>query len=317
MKHSLFPFSEAVRLFVVTVAVLSAQEVSADEQVFSGPQAGEKLTPFSVRGVFDEVAGKDIDFVTQADGKPILLVFVHDMNRQSLGLTRVLSQYTVTRAKDGLATGIVWLSDDPTEAENTLKRVRHGLAAKAPIGISLDGLEGPGTYGLNRKVMLTILVGKDNKVTANFALVQPSLQADLPKILESVTAVVGGPVPKLEDLEGMQPMARNPPARPAAGKNPASDEALNLRPVIVPVINRNATPEAVDKAAKALEEFVADNEAARKEVGRIANTIIDAGKLENYGTPRAQEYLQKWAKAYGPPAAEKKEETPRKKDGGR
>jgi hypothetical protein len=269
----------------------------ADDPLFSGPQPGEKLAPFKVRGVFDPDSGRELDFVTQADGKPIVLIFVHDVNRLSIGMTRVLSQYTSSRAADGLATGVVWLSDDATEAETTLKRIRHALAPKAPVGISIDGREGPGSYGLNRNVMLTILVGKQGKVTGNFALVQPSLQADLPKILESVVAVAGGKVPKLEDLEGMREMMNR--------TNP--NEPPNLRPLLVPVIRRDAAPEDVDKAAKAVEDFVEKNEAARKEIGRIANTIIDAGKLQDYGTPRAQEYLTKWARAYGPPNDPKKE----------
>ena len=33
--------------------------------------------------------------------------------------------------------------------------------------------------------------------------------------------------------------------------------------------------------------------------GRIGNTIINAGKLDNYGTAKAQGYLKKWAKEYG------------------
>jgi len=279
---------------------------AADDPVFSGPQVGEKLAPLKVRGVFDQEAGKEFDFVAQADGKPIVLIFVHDVNRQSIGMTRILSQYTVGRAKDGLATGIVWLDDDATEAENTLKRIRHALTPRAPIGISVDGREGPGSYGLNRNVMLTILVGKEGKVTGNFALVQPSLQVDLPKILQSVVAVAGGTAPKLEELEGMREMMRN---------KPAADQPPNLRPLLGPVIRRDAPAEAVDKAAKAVEEFVATDEAARKEVGRIANTIIDAGKLEDYGTPRAQEYLRKWAKAYG---GKKQDEKPANgKPGGR
>ena len=53
----------------------------------------------------------------------------------------------------------------------------------------------PGAYGLNRNVTLTILVGKDNRVTANFALVQPSLQADVPKVLGEVVKLIGGKVP--------------------------------------------------------------------------------------------------------------------------
>ena len=141
-------------------------EINAQEQIFSGPQVGEKLSSFKVRGVFDEEAGKDIDFVGTADGKPIVLIFVHDVNRQSISMTRILSGYTVSRAKDGLSTGVIWLDDDATAAENQLKKIRHALTPKTPTGIFLEGREGPGSYGLNRNVMLTILVGKEGKVTS-------------------------------------------------------------------------------------------------------------------------------------------------------
>jgi hypothetical protein len=265
--------------------------VTAADPVFSGPQVDEKLPSFKVRGVFDDNAGKELDFVTAAGDKPLVLIFVHDLNRQSISLVRVLSSYTVSRAKDDLHTGVVWLDADATEAENTLKRVKHALTPKAPTGISPDGREGPGAYGLNRNVQLTVLVGKAGKVTANFALVQPSLQADLPKILAEVVKVAGGKVPKLEEIEGMPAMAR--PMANAPMQDP------NLRGLLSPVIRRNAAAEDVEKAAKAVEEYCAKNEATRTEVGRIANTIINAGKLKDYGTDRAQEYLQKWAKEYG------------------
>jgi hypothetical protein len=274
------------------LAIASADAVAADEPIFSGPQVGEKLPAFKVRGVFDDEAGKELDFVSQAAGKPIVLVFVHDVNRQSISMTRVLTGYTTSRAKDGLTTGVIWLNDDATEAENGLKRMRHALTPKAANGISMDGREGPGSYGLNRNVQLTILVGTEGKVTGNFALVQPSLQVDLPKVLASVVAVAGGTAPKLEELEGMRDMMRRMPTQDA--------QAPNLRPLLTPVIKRDAAKEDVEKAAKALEEHVANDEAARKELGRIASTIVNAGKVENYGTATCQEYLKKWAKEYGP-----------------
>ena len=287
-------------LSFLVVGLALCGRTSAQEQLFSGPQVGEKLNSFKVRGVFDEEAGKDIDFVGQADGKPIVLIFVHDVNRQSVSMTRVLSGYAVSRAKDGLATGVVWLDDDATAAENQLKKMRHALTPKAPTGISLEGREGPGSYGLNRNVMLTILVGKEGKVTGNFALVQPSLQVDLPKILQSVVDVVGGEVPKLSDLPGMPDMRGQP----------GQSEAPNLRPLLTPLIRLTASEEDVEKAAKAIEEKAAEDAAVRKEVGRIANTIVDNGKLENYGTPKAQEYLAKWAKEYGKPSSETQEKKP-------
>lgn len=278
-----------------------AAEEKPKEELFSGPLVGEKLPAFKVRGVLGN-EGKELDFVTQADGKPLVLVFVHDVNRPSIGMTRVLTSYTTSRAKDGLETGVVFLSDDATAAEERIKRIP--LADATPTGVSMEGKEGPGSYGLNRKVTLTILVGKEGKVTANFALVQPSLQADLPKILKEVVAVAGGKVPKLEEIAGAPEMIRRDPK---AGPN--LDE---LRGLIRPVIKLDAKPEEVDEAAAAVERYVAKNDAARKEVGRIANTIIDAGKVKDYGTPRAQEFLSKWAKEYGSSPKEPTKDAPKR-----
>jgi hypothetical protein len=291
-----------VRVSLIAFAVLSLAllEGHAQDKVFSGPQAGEKLPPFKVRGVFDD-AGKELDFVKQAAGKPIVLVFVHDANRPSIGLTRVLTAYTVSRAKDGLATGVVWLADDVTEAENTLKRMGHALAKGAPTGISVDGKEGPGSYGLNRNVTLTVLVGKEGKVTANFALVQPSIQADLPKVLEEIAKVAGGPVAKLEELPGVKEMIAKRPAPQADPKVPG---------LLRQLIQKTAKPEDVDKTAAAIEAYAKENEAARKEVGRVARTIVEGGKLADYGTPKAQEYLRKWAKEYGAAPKEGREGKP-------
>jgi len=274
----------------------------AQDPVLSGPQAGEKLVPFKVRVALGENAGKEADYVSSAKGGPIVLIFVHEVNRQTVSMIRVLSTYTQSRATDGLATGVTWLADDATEAETNIQRIKHALTPKAPTGISLDGREGPGAYGLNRKASLTILVGNKNLVTANFALVQPSLQADLPKILAAVVQVAGGKVPTLAEIEG----------KPATPRGDAPRQDVNLRPLLQPVIRKDATPAEVEKAAKAVETYVQENAAARTEVGRIANTIIDSGKLDDYGTPRAREFLRDWAKKYG---AKKQEKDPQQKSG--
>jgi hypothetical protein len=203
-------------------------------------------------------------------------------------MTRALAEYTLSRASDGLATGIVWLDTDATEAENTLKRIRHALPRDVPIGISPDGKEGPGNFGLNRNVALTILVANEGVVTGNFALVQPSMQADLPKVFEAIVRLVGGKAPNVSEFQ-----------RPRESMQRAGEPDPQLRGLIRPVIRLDATAEDVDRAAQAVESYLENNKAAQKDVGRIANTIIDGGRLTNYGTPRAQEYLQKWAERYG------------------
>lgn len=280
-----------VCVVVVAAAWYMSFATTRAENPFSGPQPGETLSPFSTVGVLGIDAGQPIDFIAEASGKPIVLIFVHDATRPSVGFTRTLSAYTKTRVKDGLVTGIVWLDSDATAAENAVKRMQHALTPGVRLGISPDGQEGPGSYGLNRDVMLTILVGKENKVTANFALVQPSLQADLPKVLQAIVDVIGGPLPKLSELPGVETSAR---------MSAQGQPDPQLRVLLRPMIQRDATPEQVAKAAAEVEAYAAKNDAAAEQIGRIANTIVSSDKLENYGTKPAQDILKRWAKTYAP-----------------
>ena len=191
----------------------------------------------------------------------------------------------------------------PPAARTRLKQMRHALSKDGPIGISPDGKEGPGAYGLNRNVTLTIIIAKDNKVTGNFALVQPSIQADLPKILKEIAGVVGGDVPKVEELPEVKEMAKGSPAE--------VDPKLTMH--LRAMIQLKATPEDVEKVAKEIEKLIKENEAVKKEIARISSTIVNGGKVDNYGTEKAQEYLKKWAKEYGALAPKPKERP--KKDG--
>jgi hypothetical protein len=364
---------------------------AAEEPVFSGPQVGEKLTPFKLDGVFGDAAGTNIDLIQQADGGLLVIVFVHERTRPAFGLTNTVLRFAASRAKDGLIGAAVFLTADATETQDWMKRVAGNFPTGVTFGISPDGQEGPGAYGLNRNVALTVLVGKENKVTANFALVQPSVQADGPKIFKAIVDVLGGgDVPDVARFSGQEgagrmmrpdPMlerlfrqvvqkdasadevqaalkaledyvAANRPAQgqlgrlvaqfdaksiendvvkdklaewakkypaPAGGDAPArgaAEQDPNLRPLLTRVIRRDATAEQVDEAAKAVEDYAAKNPDARREIGRIGRTIVNAGKLAEYGTPKAQEYLQKWAKEYTDGASEdgKPQPEPRKED---
>ncbi len=289
LKHGLLLgdayMSFALRMLVVCIG-LTASLHAADDPVFSGPQVGEKVTPFKVQGVYDAQAGQELDLVTAAMGKPLLLIFLHDLTRPSAGLMRALCAYAEPHRKKGtLHCGVVWLAADRSQAEQYLKQARQSLNLSAPVGISPDGAEGPGSYGLNRKVALTVLVVNDNRVTANFALVQPAL-TDAPRILADVAKLIDAPPPTLEDVQRLMG---------APGGTPADLLRQRLRPLI----QRDATAEEVQRAVAAVEEVVSKDKALQKELGQIAQRIVKSGNLKNYGTPAAQEHIQAWAKKYG------------------
>jgi hypothetical protein len=183
-----------VSLTAAWLALLSplAAGPSTIAKEISGPQVGEMLVPFTVRGVLDDEAGKPIDLVKDAGGKPLLIFFVHERTRQSVALARQVLNDAAARKADGLDAGLVLLSSDAAAMEEWAKMAAQVLPRGVPIGISPDGLEGPPAYNLSRKVAVTVIVAKEGRVVANFALTQPSVADDAAKISEAVAAALRG-----------------------------------------------------------------------------------------------------------------------------
>ena len=267
--------------------------------VFSGPQVGESLVPFSVIIAEGDQKGQTVQLASPAAQGPLFIVFVHERTRPSLGLTNAVTRFALTRRSQGMEAAIVFLTSDPTEVENWLKRVPDFLPKAVTIGISPDGSEGPGAYGLNRNVALTALVGNKGIVTANFALVQPDLETDGTRMMKAMADVTGGgSVASISEFIGRQRMnagrmSGRQPGNPNAPQTESQDPML--RPLLAPLINKQATEAQVDDAASAIIRYANANPAARRQIADIANRIIQADNLTKYGTPPAQAYLKTWA----------------------
>ena len=90
----------------------------------------------------------------------------------------------------------------------------------------------------------------------------------------------------------------------------SSKDVPNVRNLVRPLIQLNASEADVQKAADEIEKKMGEDAAVRKEIYRIATTIVGSGKLENYGTEKAQDFLRRWAKE-----AEEGDDKPAKADG--
>ena len=278
-----------------------AQAQESDKKVFSGPQVGEKLPALEFIK-FGDKDGKKIDFIKQADGKAVVVIFMHQLTRPAASVVRGITSFCAKREKDGLRSCVIFLTDDPTAAEQRMQRTKNFLVPqeKTWFGISHQGIEGPGSYGLNRNVSLTVLVGKAGKVTANFVLKQPSLQADAPKIAEEIVKLVGGKAPTANELRG--PRRRGKKQRKKTNrkrgekqkKKTARKQDPNVRRLLGPVISKDAGPKRVKAAAKELEEYAAKHPRFKVAVGNIVRNIEKAGNLSRYGTPTAREFMKKW-----------------------
>jgi hypothetical protein len=248
------------------------------KNLFSGPQPGEKLPPLKVRIVLGDHAGKEVDLVAGAKGKPTFLIFMNEWNEQVAELMRVLTLYAEQKGKPSLVTAVVWLTADPNDLEPKLERSRPHMPRNSPVGISLDGPEGPGAYGLNRHVQMTILVADRNVVNANFALVQPSVNGDAVAVLRALAKVIGGKPPTLAEI-----------------LTPREQQVVTTW--IELMVDKSASDERVQQLAKFLEAFVQSRPDAKRTAGQRSSEIVLSGQFKD--RTKAIGYLQKWAKEYG------------------
>ncbi len=160
--------------------------------IFSGPQPGEKLPPLKATGINGEAKGKTSDFIAKANGQPLVL-FLQDESSVGLRVLPSISRLLVRIAdesKQKMHIGVVFLGDTPdTLAKQASKIVPH-VPSDVLLGISPDGREGPGSYGLNRNVAQTVIIAKDGKVIHNFAFTQPMLYPD-PYVLGAIGEAIG------------------------------------------------------------------------------------------------------------------------------
>lgn len=174
---------------IINAILISLSSLAIANEI-SGPQVGDRLTPFQMRGVLDDEAGKLIDLVKDAGGRPLLIYFLHERTRQSVALARQVLNDAATQKAAGLDAGLVLLASDPAAMEEWVKMASQVLPRGVPIGISPDGPEGPPAYNLSRKVAVTVIIAKEGRVVANFALTQPNVEEDARKIVEAVASAL-------------------------------------------------------------------------------------------------------------------------------
>ncbi|TWT91851.1 hypothetical protein [Neorhodopirellula pilleata] len=226
-RNRLVESSRLGALSFVLLIFLSAI-AGAEDPVFSGPQIGEKLSSFKILLVSEDAQATTVDPIESASEKPTVLIFVHQLTRPGMALTRAISEYVASQKTHNVQCTIVWLDDDQAAAEAYLRRAAPSLRFVVPVGVSIDGEEGPGAYGLNRNVELTILVANQNQVTANFALIQPSL-TQAAQIASPIAALIDQPAPDQKQLEALayprgQAMRRGGETRRAALQNETSPD---------------------------------------------------------------------------------------------
>ena len=282
------------------VLLTSLLALRAADPVFSGPQLGETTTPFKSATIVGADAGKERDPVTENAGAPTALVFVHGLERSMLPLMRAVDDYGAKHA-DKLKTEFVFLAEDRVGGMERFGRALNSVKLKGRATLSIDGLEGPGNYGLNKQCLLTILAAKDNRVHANFALIQPGI-ADGGPVLAALGKLIGDPKPPTtEELKtafeqryrmarGGRNMRQAGGGKPMAKKDPfpgAVPTDGKLVGLLRSFIQKSNSAEQVDAVLADVRKHIGNDADLKQQAVAGWTRILHFG--DRYGTDYARE----------------------------
>jgi hypothetical protein len=266
----------------------------AADPIFSGPQPGARTSPFKVTAIGESEPWKERDPIAENGAGPIVLIFIHNLERSLVPLLRVMDEYVALRTNE-LKSEIIFLSADKIAGEQRLKAASNSLRLKSKMGLSLDGIEGPGNYGLNKDCLMTIIMAKEKTVTANFALVQPGI-ADAPKVIAAMAKVSGDTnPPPVESLNRQQSgMGRRGDGAMAARNTNSNEKAGGPFPGAVPTdeklvsllrnfIRPTNDDARVDQVLKEAKEHIKDKPDLRKQAIDGWTRVLHFG--DRYGTP--------------------------------
>lgn len=266
----------------------------SSSEVFSGPQVGETLPGFSMTVALGGKPGTEVDFVTAADDSAVVVVFIHQLTRPGFALANAVMKYCHDVKGEKLHQGICFLSQDPSQAQTQIDRAKRYFPKETYVGYSMEGIEGPGAYGLNRNVQVTVLVSKQKQVLANFALVQPGVHADGPKILAAIAKAVG-----TADKPNINQYLPNNQA--------AQDTPISIDPALMAAVRRLSTSDAdeatVAKAIAEVEALIKDKKPLQQQLASIAARWVRSKRIDEIGTMPQQKKIKTWAQMSTPPRA--------------
>ncbi len=166
MIQNIRRFSTCGGLLLVAVVVTAAD---------SGPAAGMPLPPLRAYAVTGEVQNQEVNFVEQRQGRPTLFCFI-PADKWSRPTARLLKELD-NRLGDftDAALVAVWVTDDPAASKDYLPRVQQSLQfGRTALAVSEEGSGGPGEWGINTEVDLTIVAAREGRVLKSFAFQSPN-----------------------------------------------------------------------------------------------------------------------------------------------
>jgi hypothetical protein len=153
------------------------EDSSAADPKKSGPQPGESLEAFDVEKLAgagnDNVAiGEKLCYRCMLGDRPVIMIFTNDLTPPLADLITTVDKKVKDKSDKKLASFMVLLNGDPDILKVAAEQIVEQLGVKnmAIVKSIDDNVNGPKTYKLNPAMGTTVLVYREGKVQANYAI---------------------------------------------------------------------------------------------------------------------------------------------------
>ena len=151
----------------LTLGVVYADEVPA---LKSGPQVGNRVSTFYVRAVTGSLKGKSVCYVCRNGDRPVVMLFVRRVTPELKGLLKGIDAEVDRGRAEGLRSFAVFLPTESNDLYPQIQTLAFDEKIEMPLTIAAAPTDGSAGGSIHADAAVTIVLYREQTVTANFAL---------------------------------------------------------------------------------------------------------------------------------------------------
>jgi hypothetical protein len=131
----------------------------------SGPEPGTTVSSFYVRAVTGSLAGKSVCYVCRNGDRPVVIVFLRDLDADATRLMKRLDATVNQHRADGLRCFVVLFSESSQKDSARLQTIAFDEKLDIPLTLATETLTGPMTRSIAAEATATVVFYDQLKVT--------------------------------------------------------------------------------------------------------------------------------------------------------
>jgi hypothetical protein len=163
----------------------------------SGLQVGEKVPTFYVRAITGPLQSKSVCYVCRNGDRPVVMVLVRDVTPELKALLKGIDELVDAHRAEGLRSFGVFIARDSKALLPAVQTLAFEEKLNLPLTISAASVEGATGQNLHPDAVVTVVLYRDQKVTANFTFSAGKLTGEeIARVLDAVRRLAEGKEPE-------------------------------------------------------------------------------------------------------------------------